>query len=288
MEPDKSFQCLACGCGHSEPVYTGCKDYYVGKPHIVDYRRCRECGLVQQFPVPGDVSAFYEQYPVHAPKSILHSILSRLRFADYWKNEDSRSGAVLLDYGCGDGSYLATQLGRGLQLLGYEPSASHARALTDRLHVPVYSDIRKLLEERSGSVDILTMHFVLEHLTSPREEFAQAARLLRPGGTFYFTIPQINSLQARWFGKKWHGLDAPRHISFLEPSIVQKLAADHGLRVIRHKGIPFPHGIAGSIPVVLFGKFVYPVFVLSFPLSLVLSYIVPTGCRAFWLTKESK
>src|SRR5215831_8431901 len=145
MEQDDSFHCLACGCGNSDPVYTGCKDYYVGKPYIVDYRRCKECGLVQQFPVPGDVSAFYEQYPVHAQKSLLHAILSRLRFANYWKNGGS-PGAVLLDYGCGDGSYLATQAGRNLQLLGYEPSASHAQSLATRLDVPVYSDIGKLLQ----------------------------------------------------------------------------------------------------------------------------------------------
>lgn len=286
MESDTAFHCLACRGGHSEPVYLGCTDYYVGKPYVVDYHRCQDCGLVQQFPVPRDVSAFYEQYPVHAPKSVLHSLLRGLKFAHYWKAASNPPGTVLLDYGCGDGSYLASQSGKGLQLTGFEPSPAHAEALAGKLGVPVYSDMEKLLAARAGSIDILTMHFVLEHLTDLHAGFAQANRLLRSGGTFYFIIPQIDSLEARIFGKKWHNLDAPRHISFPTPAVVEKLALEHGFGLVRHKGIPFPNGIAGSVPVVLLGRFVYPLFLLSFPAAIVLSQIVPTGCRAFWLSKR--
>jgi hypothetical protein len=34
----------------------------------VNYRKCDECGLVQQTPVPADVTPFYENYPVHQKK----------------------------------------------------------------------------------------------------------------------------------------------------------------------------------------------------------------------------
>jgi SAM-dependent methyltransferase len=281
-----SFQCLACRGGESEPVYSGCIDYYVGKPDRVDYRRCRKCGLVQQSPIPGDVSRFYEAYPVHAPKSLLHSIFRAIKFANYWKGNSSPAGSVLLDYGCGDGSYLATQRDSGLKLAGYEPSPAHAEAVASRLGVPVYSDVEKLSRDYAGKVDVLTMHFVLEHLTDLHAGFKRANELLRPGGTFYFLIPQIDSFESRLFGRKWHNLDAPRHISFPEPPVIQKLADEHGFTLARHKGIPFPNGFAGSVPVVLLGKFKYPIFLLSMPAGIIFSHIVPTGCRAFWLEKR--
>ncbi len=280
------FQCLACRGGESEPVYSGCVDYYVGKPDRVDYHRCRKCGLVQQSPIPADVSRFYEQYPVHAPKSLLHSVFRAIRFAHYWKGNATAAGAVLMDYGCGDGSYLETQRNSGMKLIGFEPSPAHAESVAARLGVPVYSDLEKLSQEHAGAVDVLTMHFVLEHLTDLHAGFERAAGLLKSGGTFYFMIPQVDSFESRLFGKKWHNLDAPRHISFPEPSVIQRLAEEHGFTMARHKGIPFANGFAGSVPVVLLGKFSYPVFLLSFPAGIVFSHIVPTGCRAFRLVKR--
>ena len=286
MHSENSFRCLACRGQESAAVFTDCQDYYVGKTFRADYHRCLNCGLVQQAPTPCDVSSFYEAYPVHAPKSFLHTALRALRFKNYWKTNGCKPGTVLLDYGCGDGSYLATQAGGSVERIGFEPSASLADALASTLGVPVYSDIEKLMAECAGKVDVVTMHFVLEHLTDLHAGFANASRLLRPGGTFYFLIPQINSWEARLFRKKWHNLDPPRHISFPEPEVVQRLAEEHGLALVRHKGIAFPNGIAGSLPVVLTGKFRYPLFMFSFPLAILLSNLAPTGCRAFWLSKR--
>jgi len=284
---DNGFRCLTCDGDCARVVQANCRDYYLGKPLRVSYYRCLACGLVQQSPVPHDVSALYADYPIHTRKSFLHTLFRKLLLSSCYCDVEGRpAGTVLLDYGCGDGSYLAAQRKLGLHLIGYEPGATHARQLRETLQLPVYSDVVELLREHAGSVDVLTMHFVVEHLTDLHAGFVHAHRLLRAGGLFYFIVPQIDSLEARLFGAKWHGLDPPRHISFPGPRVVDRLAAQHGFSVSHHRAIPFANGFAGSVPALLLGRFVLPVFLLALPLGVVFSRLVPTGSRAFWLIRR--
>jgi len=280
------FRCLVCHAGEAQPIWLGCPDYFLGKPFVTDYHRCLSCRLLQQHPLPGDVSAFYEDYPVHVPKSRLYDgvrwlVMSRL----YFDARDLPRGARLLDYGCGDGSYLETQRAHGLTLAGYEAEASQARRLTERLGLPVHSDLARLFAEAEGTMDAVTMHFVVEHLTDLDAGFEAARRLLKPEGRFYFVVPHEDSLEARLFGRKWHNLDAPRHVSFPAPAHVLELAARHGFGLERHAPAAFPNGFAASIPVVLTGRFRFPLFALALPLGLVFSRLCPTGVRAYWLRR---
>jgi SAM-dependent methyltransferase len=232
------------------------------------------------------VSPFYDRYPIHAPKSAPYRVLRRLVMSPvYFRTTGLARGSVLLDYGCGDGSFLEEQAGTGIERVGYEPDPDHAAALTDRLGVPVYADAELLLRDLRGGVDALTMHFVLEHLTDLEGTFAQVSQLLRPGGVFYFVVPHASSFEARLFGRRWHNLDPPRHISFPEHQNVTALAAASGMRLLSEWPVAFPNGFAGSLPVVLSGRFRFPLFALSLPLGIAFSRLCPTGTRAYLLRK---
>ena len=100
------------------------------------------------------------------------------------------------------------------------------------------------------------MHFVLEHVTDLHATFADVEALLKPGGRSHFAVPNTASWEARLFRKKWHGLDPPRHISFPDRAVVESLAREHGMTVAGQRPVPFSNGIAGSLPVVLAGRFV--------------------------------
>jgi SAM-dependent methyltransferase len=281
----EAFRCLACEGGVADPVYLGCRDYYLAKPVTADYHRCRTCGLLQQSPLPADLASLYEDYPSHARKSALYERARRLVMSPvYCKTNALPRGTALLDYGCGDGAYLAAQRGRGLVLLGYE-NAPQAARLAEDLGVPVYSDRTRMLEERGHSIDVVTMHFVLEHVTDLHGTFLDAHRLLKPDGHFYFVVPQPTSFEARLFGRRWHGLDPPRHISFPEASVVARLADRHGFALADRRAVPFPNGFAASLPVVLTGRFRFPLFALFLPLGIAFSRLVPTGAAAYELVR---
>lgn len=282
------FECLNCGGVTCVSVHTDCRDLYLGTDFRVSYVRCDDCGLVQQSPAPLDTSAFYDAYPVHSRKSRAFEVVRRaLMSAPYFDASSMPDGSVLLDFGCGDGWYLGSLARTRLTLAGYEPDAEHAARLSGELGVPVFSDEAVLLDELAGQVDVVTMHFVLEHLVDLHGAFALVESLLKPGGRFYFVVPNIASWEARVFGRKWHSLDPPRHISFPDRAAVECLAAQHGMQMIEVRSRPFANGVAGSLAVLPTGRFSYPAFALSLPVGLLLSRLAPTGATGFLAERAS-
>lgn len=282
-----AFECMNCRGTGSALVYRGCPDYYLRKSFVVDYYRCEECGLVQQSPIPDDVSPFYDSYPVHQRKSALHGALRRVAMSPaYFDASGYGEGSTILDYGCGDGWYLESIEATRASRIGFEPGAEHAATLSEFLGLPVYSDVGPLVAEYRGRVDAVTMHFVLEHVTDLHATLATVASLLKQGGRLHVVVPNASSWEARLFKRKWHGLDPPRHISFPDRAVMDSLAAAHGLSVVTQRPAAFSNGFAGSMPVVLVGRFVFPLFLFFLPAGIVLSRLAPSGATAFALVKD--
>jgi SAM-dependent methyltransferase len=280
------FRCLVCQGGERTAAYLGCEDYYLGTPGRFDYYRCRGCGVLQQSPVPADVAAFYERYPVHARKSASYRALRMLVMSSvYYDLGRQPRGTVLLDYGCGDGGYLERYRGRGFTLLGFERSPAQASRVAESLGVPVYAEAAALVREHAAAVDVVTMHFTLEHLTDLDEAFRTVRALLRAGGLFYYVVPDPSSFEARLFARKWHNLDPPRHVSFPDREAARRLGERHGFEVYAEHPVAFPNGFAASLPVVLTGRFRFPLFALFMPLGIAFSRLIPTGCRAYHLVR---
>ncbi len=193
--------------------------------------------------------------------------------------------SVLLDYGCGDGSFLESAAPYSGRSFGFEVSKEHAEELSRQLRVPIYSSSELLLKDLEGEVDVLTMHFVVEHLTDLKYTFALISKLLRPGGIFYCVVPNIESWEFRLFREKWHGLDPPRHISFPDMNVVNLLSRANGLEVNCSQHAAFPNGFAGSVPAALTGRFSFPIFAVALPLGVLASKIAPSGVTAFFIKK---
>ena len=287
MTQTAPFNCLHCGSQAAPQVFLAdCKDCYLRKSFKANYFKCLQCRLAQMSPIPLDVSAFYDAYPVHQNKSLLHRWLRRILMAPAYFNPGSlRTGDILLDYGAGDGWFLEYCKARQLTLVGFERESTLADILSKRLKVPVYSDPALLISDFQGRVDAITMHFVMEHLTDLEACFSHVERLLKTGGRFFFTVPNLDSWEAKLFGKKWHGLDPPRHISFPHQEIVQALGRRHHLELIEMKPVPFPNGFAGSIPAVVLGHFNFALYLLALPLGILLSRLAPAGFVSYSLRR---
>ena len=293
MLSPNGFECMQCGSRAGTLRFADCEDYYLKKPYRADYYRCADCELTQQAPVPSDVGGFYDAYPIHEKKSVLHRVMRAIvmrpsyfridRFMRRWKGE---APPVIVDFGCGDGWFLKECAAFDATRVGYELDPAVASHVAAELGVPVYSDEAAIVRDFGGKADLATMHFVVEHVTDLNRTFAVIAELLKPGGTFHFVVPNIGSWEARLFGKKWHNLDCPRHISFPEERSVRQLAGRWGFALTDARGVPFPNGIAGSIPVVLTGAFRFPLFLASLPFGILLSRLFPSGNMAYRLIRE--
>ena len=282
----REFCCAVCRSGISKPFLPQCRDLYLGKPFVVDYFECASCGLVQQHPMPEDVSAFYEAYPVHKARSGAYSWIRRLLLSGvYVAPRKWPRGAKLLDFGCGDGWYLQWCKAEGLRPVGYEHSAAHASAIASRTGIEVHCNLDDLERRYEGAFDVITMHFVVEHLMDFVGTMARLSRLLKVGGVVRYVVPNIRSWEYRWFGRKWHGLDPPRHVIFPTRGHAISVAHQVGLEFTDEQEMCFPNGFGGSLSTVVFGSFNAPVFWLFFPVSLLTTRLFPSGNIAYSLRR---
>jgi len=122
--------------------------------------------------------------------------------------------AVVLDAGCGRGSYAEDPVawrrdlrifqGRCQRVIGIDldPRAAEHPFL-DEFHL--LESPRWPLEDES--VDVVISDYVVEHLSHPVGYFAEAMRVLRPGGHFCLRTPNAwgyVALSARLIPNRWH------------------------------------------------------------------------------------
>lgn len=66
----------------------------------------------------------------------------------------------------------------------------------------------------AGRFDAIVASHLVEHVCDPVELVRVCERLLRPGGILIGELPNVDSWDARVFGRYWGGLHQPRHLFF--------------------------------------------------------------------------
>ena len=212
-----------------------------------DLLRCASCGCIFQNPLPenADLAGFYPQeywWPGQAPQESLRTRIFRnlektyrefvvqdhARFLKKCADMLSPNGRLLLDIGCGNGTFLQAANSCGFIPHGMDVSARAVEIARKEYGYPVrqgeigskvWSDCR---------FDFITMFHVLEHLPDPRLALKYARELLRPAGVLILQVPNVSSIQARLFGSRWYGLDVPRHLINFTPGSLALLLEEVG------------------------------------------------------------
>lgn len=105
---------------------------------------------------------------------------------------------TVLDVGCGDGAYtrLAADLPGGHRVIGVDWAAAPLRRAKGLGLALVRGGLDRL-PFASGSVDVVILSEVIEHLVDTDEALAELHRVLRPGGHLIVTTPNL----AAWFNR---------------------------------------------------------------------------------------
>jgi SAM-dependent methyltransferase len=219
-------------------------DRFTGQPFR--YVRCAECGLIYLDPRP-DAGSLLSTYPENyeayrvldqlgrvARWRRLHALSLLRRFVA--RHASPRAGRYgepgrLLDVGCATGEFLLEMRGHGWKVHGIEVSPEAATIARDAYGLEVSTGSIESFSA-PGAYDVVTLWDVLEHLPSPRASLLQIRQWLRPGGHVVFSVPNLESWDARLFGRWWIGWDAPRHWNLFSRPLLERLLAETGFQVI--------------------------------------------------------
>ena len=211
--------CDICG-GPLTPLYAAVRDPQTGETFDID--QCEACTLGRTRPQPADLAPYHgmQYYGGRHGVTERMCMARRLRFV-----RQVASAGRLLDFGCGDGGFLAAARAVGWGTTGVEMSPDDARAKG--------LDVVERVEDAAGPFDVITLWHSLEHVRSPRQCLESLVPLLAPGGHVLIAVPNRASWQAQLFGANWFHIDVPRHLSHFTPLAMTRLLAATGLEVAR-------------------------------------------------------
>jgi len=146
------------------------------------------------------------------------------------------AGRTLLDVGAGSGKLVRYLRCHGIDASGLEPSQPlFSRFLAGDLVFQCGTIDTVAADQRA--FDVVTAFDVIEHVADPLTFLRGIASVLAPGGVLFLSTPDVQSLPARLFGRRWH-FYYRYHLSYFGAQTLARAAAGQGFCVVdcRHRG----------------------------------------------------
>jgi len=243
--------CDYCGSAETKPfsvplMFDGGEEEFPEAYRKMRYQFfcCVGCGLVYlpKRPNPRDLPALYPaDYKCFQSYNdrgfIMRKLASSLAHA---KLRQIRSmlpagNTRLLDYGCGSGTWLEglRKIGSDLEMIGMDV-VPHAVEQAKKKGFQAYccneADIFEYI--RPGSIGVIHLFHVIEHLPSPRQSLLQMRKALAPGGVVIGQTPNVNSIGRRFWGELWNQWQIPHHFILFSPETLRRHAEAADFQVI--------------------------------------------------------
>jgi SAM-dependent methyltransferase len=226
------LKCIGCGEDHFE-LFLKSKDRLQGGREYFTLQRCLACGTVFLYPQPSRnkmLEYYPEDYLAYTPSqgsgtfarwSLTYGVAKQVRAV----LKRAPGPGKVLDVGCGGGGFLSGMVKKGWQALGLEINPRIARKVRRDLWLDVI--LADSLDQAftASTFDLITFWDVLEHLSDPRRALKEAARIARPSAQLILSLPNPDSLEARWFKFSWAGWDIPRHMWLFPRQVINNMLA---------------------------------------------------------------
>lgn len=245
-----SFNIINCPLCESKKYNS---KYKIKKYNIVE---CSSCKHIYLNPRPGD-EVLYGLYDAayfigHGFDKTVNYLQTKekpsneeIKEAQWLINEIKkyRKNGTLLDVGCSYGFFLGVAKQTGFDVAGTDISPAVKEYVKEKLKVPISIGVLEKVEIEKEKYDIITMTEVVEHLPYPKKTLAHIKELLRQGGIIVIQTGNINSIKARWYGKRWDYFTLPGHINYFSIPSLTKTLIELGFSIL--KIIP-PHDFEDS------------------------------------------
>ncbi len=141
-------------------------------------------------------------------------------------------GGRLLDVGAAGGAFVEQALARGFDAEGVEPTPEFAAFARETLGVPVRATTVEQAGLVDGSLDVVTMWHVLEHVPDPVAVLTLLGAVLRPDGVLALEVPNAAGHLARSLGRAWPSLEPDVHVNQFGPRSLAQALERAGLAVV--------------------------------------------------------
>lgn len=253
--------CILCGSPEASELFRASDRLYRTTDEEFAVVRCGGCGLLRldPQPAPAELGRYYPRNYWFAPDrtaaSRLEEFYRRTVLRDHVNfvsraMAESRCRGPLLDVGAGGGLFPGMMRQRGFRVAALDNSAQAAAVAWKRQKVPSVCGLLENAPLRAGHFGCVTMFHVLEHLYDPRAYLDAARELLEAAGRLVVQVPNSACWQFRLLGKRWNGVDVPRHLVDFRSQDILLLIESCGYAVVRRKFFSLrdnPAGLASSV-----------------------------------------
>lgn len=164
------------------------------------------------------------------------------RFSQYWWSNRfyailarryGARGTRLLEIGSGLG-HLVGQLEDSFRTFAADINswALKQSLMVSRHTLRVVSSAEEL-PFSDGTIGIVIIKHVVEHLPHPQRALAEIGRVTAPGGLLVLATPNLDSLLKPWKGKQWIGYLDPTHVSLKPPAEWLEAIRSVGFSIVR-------------------------------------------------------
>jgi 2-polyprenyl-3-methyl-5-hydroxy-6-metoxy-1,4-benzoquinol methylase len=241
----ENIPCPLCGDRRCDPKLQAPDRFDTKGATVYQIVACANCHFIFVNPRPGKnwIGAAYQNanYQPFMSAQSQRSLWDRLY--DFARSLNVRSKrrkiellkpkGSILDVGCGTGEFLNQMQVKGWQASGIETDAPAAAFAKSEYGLAISNSDLASVGFDEKSFDVITFWHVLEHVFDPIPTLKMAARILKDDGIMLVACPNIESADAKFYGRDWVPLDAPRHLSHFVPASAARAAEESGLTVFK-------------------------------------------------------
>lgn len=203
------------------------KDHFLSQEEF-ELRETEISGILKTYPIPQNIGKYYESknYISHhqdngSIKEMVYKFLQKFNlkykknilqstFGNEFQTSNFKSQTIL-DYGCGAGEFVKF-IADDFITYGYEPNENARNFAKTKSPKTTFITSPSLSEIENGSLDIITLWHVFEHIENQEEMLQIFHQKLKPVGKLILAVPNHTSYDGQKYKEFWAAYDVPRHI----------------------------------------------------------------------------
>lgn len=207
--------------------------------------KCDHCKMIRIWPLPTEefVHSYYSSsYQGQVKENITKwkdvftanksTIEDSYKKIEYFENIASPTRGKLLDVGCGYGFFVYAAKKSGYEAIGIDIDREAIQFAKDYLGIEVKETSIESLNTTFMKYDVISAWNVVEHVINLTSFMKQINELLNKGGIFTGTLPNIDGIGSKLFGKKWHLMVPPEHINYFNKRSLENLFIKNGFEPV--------------------------------------------------------